>query len=120
MAVMDVLEAERLPENALATGRYLTAKLEALKSRHELIGDVRGAGLFLGVELVRDRETLEPATTEAGEVVNVMREAGVLASTDGPFDNAIKIKPPMVFGVREVDIFADELDRAIGALARRA
>jgi 4-aminobutyrate aminotransferase-like enzyme len=120
MAVMDVLEAERLPENALATGRYLTAKLEALKSRHELIGDVRGAGLFLGVELVRDRETLEPATTEAGDVVNLMREAGVLASTDGPFDNVIKIKPPMVFGVREADIFADELDRAIGALARRA
>jgi 4-aminobutyrate aminotransferase-like enzyme len=120
MAVMDVLEAERLPENALATGRYLTAKLEALKSRHELIGDVRGAGLFLGVELVRDRETLEPATTEAGDVVNRMREAGVLASTDGPFDNVIKIKPPMVFGVREADIFADELDRAIGALVRRA
>jgi 4-aminobutyrate aminotransferase-like enzyme len=120
MAVMDVLEAERLPENALATGRYLTAKLEALKSRHELIGDVRGAGLFLGVELVRDRETLEPATTEAGDVVNLMRDAGVLASTDGPFDNAIKIKPPMVFGVREADIFAGELDRAIGALARRA
>ena len=96
------------------TGRYLLKRLEALKARHALIGDVRGAGLFIGVELVRDRETLEPATKEAGDVVNRMREAGVLASTDGPFDNVIKIKPPMVFGEREADIFAEELDRALG------
>jgi 4-aminobutyrate aminotransferase-like enzyme len=120
MAVMDVLEGERLQENALTTGRHLKSRIEALAKRHELIGDVRGEGLFLGVELVRDRATLDPATKEAGDVVNAMRDNGVLASTDGPFDNVIKIKPPMVFGVREADIFAGELDRAIGALVRRA
>ena len=119
MAVMDVLEKERLQENALATGRHLTSRLDALATRHELIGDVRGAGLFLGVELVRDRATLEPATTEAGDVVNAMREAGVLASTDGPFDNVIKIKPPMVFGEREADIYAEELDRALAGAATK-
>ena len=119
MAVLDVLEGERLQENALTTGRHLKAQLAVLAARHELIGDVRGEGLFLGVELVRDRATLEPATTEAGDIVNLMREAGVLASTDGPFDNVIKIKPPMVFAVREADLFADELDRAIGGTVSR-
>jgi 4-aminobutyrate aminotransferase-like enzyme len=120
MAVLDVLERERLQANALTTGRHLKARLEALTRRHELIGDVRGEGLFLGVELVRDRATLEPATAEAGDVVNLMREAGVLLSTDGPFDNVIKIKPPMVFGVREADILADELDRALRGTSPRA
>jgi 4-aminobutyrate aminotransferase-like enzyme len=119
MAVLDVLEGERLQENALTTGRHLKAQLAVLAARHELIGDVRGEGLFLGVELVRDRATLEPATTEAGDIVNLMREAGVLASTDGPFDNVIKIKPPMVFGVREADLFAGELDRALGGTVSR-
>jgi 4-aminobutyrate aminotransferase-like enzyme len=112
---MDVLEREGLQENARTTGAYLLKRLELLKERHPLIGDVRGAGLFLGVELVRDRETLEPATTEAGDVVNRMREAGVLASTDGPFDNVIKIKPPMVFGPGEADILAEELDCTLGS-----
>jgi len=120
MAVLDVLERERLQANALATGRHLKARLEALARRHELIGDVRGEGLFLGVELVRDRATLEPATAEAGDIVNLMREAGVLLSTDGPLDNVIKIKPPMVFGVREADILADELDRALRGRSPRA
>ena len=118
MAVLDVLEAERLQENALTTGRYLKAQLARLAGLHALIGDVRGEGLFLGVELVRDRATLEPATAEAGDIVNLMREAGVLASTDGPLDNVIKIKPPMVFGVPEADLFVEELDRALGRVSR--
>ncbi|MCB2158778.1 MAG: aspartate aminotransferase family protein, partial [Rhodobacteraceae bacterium] len=63
-----------------------------------LIGDVRGRGLFSGIELVRDRATLDPATEEAGWIVNHIRQQGVLASTDGPLDNVLKFKPPMVFG----------------------
>ncbi len=118
MAVLDVLEQEQLQANALATGRHLKARLEALARRHELIGDVRGEGLFLGVELVRDRATLEPATEEAGNVINRMRDAGVLLSTDGPFDNVIKIKPPMVFGIREADILAGELGRVLDDFER--
>ena len=77
---------------------------------------MRGEGLFLGVELVKDRATLEPATEEAGRIANDMRDHGVLISTDGPFDNVLKIKPPMAFGLREADILADALD---AALARR-
>jgi 4-aminobutyrate aminotransferase-like enzyme len=70
------------------------------------------------VELVRNRATLEPATEEAGDLVNLMREAGVLLATDGPFDNVIKIKPPMVFGIPEAEIVVEELDRALGKLSR--
>ena len=117
-AVLDVLEDERLQAGALATGRHLKSRLQALASRHQLIGDVRGEGLFLGVEFVRDRATLEPATEEAGDLVNLMREAGVLLSTDGPFDNVIKIKPPMVFGIAEAEIMVEEMDRALGRLTR--
>ena len=119
MAVLDVLEAEGLQANALVTGRHLKARLAALAQRHELIGDVRGEGLFLGVELVRDRRTLEPATSETAELVNLLRDAGVLLSSDGPFDNVLKIKPPMVFGLREADIMADELDRALSRVSHK-
>lgn len=119
MAVLDVLEEEQLQAHALATGRHLKARLEALAGRHELIGDVRGTGLFLGVELVRSRATLEPATSETGDLLNLLRDAGVLLSSDGPFDNVLKIKPPMAFGIREADIMADELDRALSRLILR-
>jgi 4-aminobutyrate aminotransferase-like enzyme len=118
LAVLDVLEEEQLQAGALRTGRHLKARLEELTGRHQLIGDVRGEGLFLGVEFVRNRATLEPATEEAGDLVNLMREAGVLLSTDGPFDNVIKIKPPMVFGIPEAEIMVEELDRALGRLSR--
>ncbi len=113
MAVLDVIEKERLQEKALVTGNYLKQRLVDLAARHPLIGDVRGEGLFLGVELVRDHTTLEPATREAGEIINLMRDQGVLLSTDGPFDNVLKIKPPMAFGAGEADITTDTLDAAL-------
>jgi 4-aminobutyrate aminotransferase-like enzyme len=71
------------------------------------------------VELVRSRATLEPATAETGDLLNLLRDAGVLLSSDGPFDNVLKIKPPMAFGIREADIMADELDRALSRLSRQ-
>ena len=103
LAVLDVIEDETLQENALKTGAYLKAGLEALKSKHALIGEVRGSGLFIGVELVRDRETLEPAATEAFYVVERMKELGILSSTDGPLHNVLKIKPPLVFDRANAD-----------------
>ncbi|HEY2740097.1 MAG TPA: aminotransferase class III-fold pyridoxal phosphate-dependent enzyme, partial [Thermoanaerobaculia bacterium] len=109
MAVLDVLDEEQLQANARATGEHLKTRLRDLEQRHQLIGDVRGEGLFLGIELVRDRETLEPATEEAGTIINRMRDAGVLLSTDGPYDNVLKIKPPLVFGMREADVVVEEL-----------
>ena len=113
MAVLDVLEQEDLQHKARITGEHLKARFQALAEEHSLIGHVRGEGLFLGVELVKDHTTLEPATEEAGRIANFMREHGVLISTDGPFDNVLKIKPPMAFGLQEADIMADTLNAAL-------
>jgi 4-aminobutyrate aminotransferase-like enzyme len=79
-----------------------------------LIGDVRGAGLFLGVELVRDRSALEPAASEASHLVNRMKDRGILLSTDGPLDNVIKIKPPLVLTEDDVDMVVRVLDDELG------
>ena len=113
MAVLDVLEQEYLQHKARITGEHLKARFQALAEEHSLIGHVRGEGLFLGVELVKDHTTLEPATEEAGRIANFMRDHGVLISTDGPFDNVLKIKPPMAFGLQEADIMADTLNAAL-------
>lgn len=119
MAVMDVIEAEGLQDRARLTGDHLCAGLRALAADHPLIGDVRGRGLFLGVELVRDRDTLAPATAEAGAIANAMREAGVLISTDGPVDNVLKIKPPMAFAIPEADLLLTALEDALRGLRRQ-
>jgi 4-aminobutyrate aminotransferase-like enzyme len=92
--------------------------LRELQQRHDAIGDVRGEGMYLGVDLVTDRRSKTPATALAGDVVEVMRERGVLLSTDGPFDNVLKIKPPIVFTRDHADLLADELDLALTALWR--
>jgi 4-aminobutyrate aminotransferase-like enzyme/Ser/Thr protein kinase RdoA (MazF antagonist) len=109
-AVLDVLEEERLPERAERVGRHLRSGLWRLQERHEVLGDVRGSGLFLGVELVRDRSTLEPAPEEAGYVVNRLRERGVLTGTDGPHHNVLKLRPPLVFSEADADLFLETLD----------
>jgi 4-aminobutyrate aminotransferase-like enzyme len=111
LAVLDVLEEERLQENALTVGEYLLNGLR--RFRHELIGDVRGLGLFLGIELVRDRVTLEPASSEASRIVNRLRERGILTGTDGPHHNVIKLRPPLCFTKEDADRFIDVLDEVI-------
>ena len=110
LAVLDVLEDEGLQENARAMGELLLEGLRSLQSRHRILGDVRGRGLFLGFEMVKDPETLEPAASEASAVVNRMREDGVLLSTDGPLHNVIKIKPPLVFTAANADFFLSRLE----------
>jgi 4-aminobutyrate aminotransferase-like enzyme len=95
---------------AARRGPRLLDGLRELASRHSLIGDVRGAGLFLGVELVRNRETLEPADTEAAALVNCLKDRGLLLSTDGPYHNVIKIKPPTVLSDDDADMFVRALD----------
>ena len=116
-AVLDVIECEDLQPMALATGAHLMDRFHDMSKRHPLIGDVRGSGLFLGVELVLDRATLVPATDEADKIVNHMRQLGVLASTDGPLDNVLKFKPPMVFGRPEADRLLDATEAALNAFA---
>lgn len=111
LAVLDVIAEEDLQRNALVTGARLMDGFRGLMKRHALIGDVRGLGLFCGFEMVRDRQTLEPATEEANYVANRMRDLGILISTDGPFENVIKIKPPLCFDDANVDQVIATLDR---------
>ncbi|VVC95739.1 unnamed protein product [Leptidea sinapis] len=112
-AVLDVIEEERLMERANRVGNHLLSRCEGLKHKHRLIGDVRGRGLFVGVELVTDRETRTPATVEAKHVVNRMREEKILISRDGPDSNVLKFKPPMVFTTQDADRLVDTLDRVL-------
>src|SRR5216684_772048 len=110
LAVLDVLEEESLQQHALRVGTYLIEGLKVLQTRHALIGDVRGAGLFLGIDLVLDRETREPAPLQASYVVNRLRDCGILAGTDGPRHNVIKLRPPLVFSVADAELFVNTLD----------
>ena len=116
LAVLDAIEDDGLQENARVVGTHLLDRLSKLKRTHPLIGDVRGCGLFLGAELVRDRRTLEPAAEEAATLVEEMKERGILLSTDGPLHNVIKIKPPIVFSMADADRVADTLDEVLGSL----
>jgi 4-aminobutyrate aminotransferase-like enzyme/Ser/Thr protein kinase RdoA (MazF antagonist) len=110
LAVLDVLEDEQLQKNALQVGSYLIARLKALQSKHALIGDVRGSGLFLGLDLVLDRATPAPAPNRASYVVNRLRERGILTGTDGPHHNVLKLRPPLIFSQSDADLFVTTLD----------
>jgi 4-aminobutyrate aminotransferase-like enzyme len=113
MAVMDVIEEEGLQENAARVGKRLLEGLEGLMVKHPLIGDVRGRGLYIGVELVVDRQTLEPATEHADYIINRMRDHGILISTDGPLENVLKMKPPIVFSDNNADEVVFALDKIL-------
>ena len=116
MAVLDVLEDERLLENAGAVGDYTISRFEKLSDRHSLIGDVRGGGLFLAVELVTDRKAKTPATAETKRLINLMRERGVLISRIGLKNNILKIRPPMPFSRQHAALLVDTFDEAMADL----
>jgi 4-aminobutyrate aminotransferase-like enzyme len=88
--------------------------LKELAERRVLMGDVRGSGLFLGVDLVEDRESRAPAARQASYVVNRLREEGILAGTDGPYHNVIKLRPPLVFSEKDAELFVGTLDGILG------
>jgi 4-aminobutyrate aminotransferase-like enzyme len=113
MAVMDVIENEGLQENAYRAGKRLLDGLQGLLNKYPLIGDVRGRGLYIGVELVLDRETLEPATEHADYIINRMRDHGILISTDGPLENVLKMKPPIVFSEKNAVEIVIALDKIL-------
>jgi len=113
LAVLDVIRDEELQLNALETGAHLKAGLNQLKRSHRLVGDVRGEGLFIGIELIRNSETREPAGPEAARLVEQMKERGLLLSTDGPFHNVIKIKPPLVFSKKDAEFLVATLDSVL-------
>ena len=97
LAVLEEIEKHNLQKNAMVVGTYLVNLLQKLKLTYDLIGDVRGTGLYIGIELIRSNETLEPADWEASYIVERLKDMGVLLSTDGVYHNVIKIKPPLVF-----------------------
>lgn len=112
-AVLDIIIGDGLQQHANDVGHYFRDNLREVQQRHPLIGDVRAQGLYLGVELVRDRNTKEPARDEAFEVTELMKEEGVIVFPNGVYDNVLKIKPPMVFQRAHVDIYCEALDRVL-------
>ena len=115
LAVLDVIEEEGLMRNAQVVGDLMHAELEALSERHPLIGEVRSRGLLIGVDLVRDRTTREPAP--AADIVNAMRERGVLIGATGPGSNVLKIRPPLVLTAAEARQLAGTLEQVLEQLA---
>jgi 4-aminobutyrate aminotransferase-like enzyme len=115
LAVLEVVQEEKLQSHALQVGEHLLSGLRDLQQRHEIIRDVRGSGLFLGVEL---RNGNAPATSEANRIVNRMREHGILFGTDGPSHNVLKIRPPMPFSIEDADLLISTLAETLFVLFR--
>jgi 4-aminobutyrate aminotransferase-like enzyme len=113
LAVLDVVEEENILQNVHDVGEYLARGLNTLASRHDCIGDVRGKGLFYGVEIVRNRKTLEPAEEKAIGIREFLRENGILLSVTGRLNNVIKIRPPMVFTKPNAGLLLDKLEQAL-------
>ncbi|WP_085684117.1 MULTISPECIES: aminotransferase [unclassified Pseudomonas] len=113
MAVLDVMEEEKLWENAQVVGAHFKARLEALIDQYPLVGAVHGSGFYLGVELIRNRETLEPATEETTLLCDRLRELGIFMQPTGDYLNVLKIKPPMVTSRQSVDFFVDMLAKVL-------
>jgi len=113
LAVLDVIEQEKILQNVRHTGSFLGEKLKKLAGKHELIGDVRGKGLFHGVEIVLDQATREPGAAEAQQIREYLRGNGVLLSTTGPLNNVIKIRPPMVFSRSNAELLLEKLTQAL-------
>jgi len=116
-AVIDLIQEENLLANAAGTGAYLRQKLEELREKHALIGEVRGMGLMQALELVRDRKTKEPAVEETAQLMEAARENRLLVGKGGVFGNVIRISPPLNIGKADVDEFARALDRSLAQCA---
>jgi 4-aminobutyrate aminotransferase-like enzyme len=112
LAVLEVVQEEKLQAHALKVGEQLLNGLRELQKRHPLMGDIRGSGLFLGVELIKDGD---PATKEANRIVNAMRDNGILIGTDGPSHNVLKIRPPMPFSSSDADLFLTTFEKLLDA-----
>ncbi len=113
MAVLDVIEQEALMQNAAIVGEHLREGLEALGRINPLIGQVRGAGFFIGADIVRDGH---PVGDEAARIVNGLRARRVLISASGPRGNVLKIRPPLPFTLENADLFLNRLDQVLAEL----
>ncbi len=119
LAVLDVLEEEELIDNARLTGEIVVEGLNALKAKYDLIGDVRGDGLFFAVDLVTDRSEKTPDATAANWIVNDMRQRGVLISRIGQHDNVLKARPPLCFSAEQAEQLLTTLDASLNSLTRQ-
>ncbi|HEX7515771.1 MAG TPA: aminotransferase class III-fold pyridoxal phosphate-dependent enzyme [Chthoniobacterales bacterium] len=115
-AVLEVIEREKLQTNSLKLGGHLLDGLEKLKQRHNIIGDVRGKGLMLGIELVKDRATKEPAKAECAQVVESAREMGLLLGKGGLQGQTVRFAPPMCINQADADFLVEVLDRVFAGL----
>ncbi|MGG5290583.1 aminotransferase [Pseudomonas shirazensis] len=113
LAVLDVMQEEGLWDNTRKVGGYFKARLQALVDKHPLAGAIHGSGFYLGLELVRDRHTLEPATEETTTLCNRLRDLGIFMQPTGDYLNILKIKPPMCTTRASVDYFVDCVDRIL-------
>jgi alanine-glyoxylate transaminase/(R)-3-amino-2-methylpropionate-pyruvate transaminase len=118
-AVLEVIEREKLQDNALKLGTRIKGGLEKLKAKHAIIGDVRGRGLLLGIELVKDRSTKEPAGTECAEVIESARELGLLLGKGGLWGQTIRFAPPMCINQADADFAVEVFDAAFARLKHR-
>ena len=116
LAVLEVIEREHLQANALQLGNHILAGLNKLKEKHKIIGDVRGKGLLLGIEMVRDRVTKEPAKAECAQAVENARELGLLLGKGGLWGQTIRFAPPMCLTRADADFLLEVLDESFGAL----
>jgi alanine-glyoxylate transaminase/(R)-3-amino-2-methylpropionate-pyruvate transaminase len=117
LATLDVIDEEKIQQNALNVGTHLKLRLLELQEKHQLIGEVRGLGLMLGVELVRNRKRKDPASTEAAEVMQRCRERGLIIGKGGLKGNTLRIKPPMCITRDDADFIADCLDEVLGEIS---
>jgi 4-aminobutyrate aminotransferase-like enzyme len=113
MTVLDIMQQEELQRNARETGDHLKARLEALGQRFPLVGAVHGMGLYLGLEFVRDRETLEPATEETAAICDRLLDLGVIMQPTGDHLNVLKIKPPLCLARESADFFTEALETVL-------
>jgi len=113
LAVLDVIADEGLIENAGIIGGHIMDGLREIGNRHIQIGDVRGAGLFIGLELVRDRDAKEPAPEIASLLINRLRQRGILVGAAGPYGNTLKIRPPLCFTKDNADTFITACDEVL-------
>ncbi|HTP32188.1 MAG TPA: aspartate aminotransferase family protein [Candidatus Acidoferrales bacterium] len=116
-AVIDFIEEQRLMDNCTTTGAYLRGRLEELKDKHEIVGDVRGMGLMQAIELVEDRKTKVPATAQSALLLEAARENRILMGKGGLYGNVLRVTPPMNIGRSDVDQFIDALDKSLAACA---
>jgi 4-aminobutyrate aminotransferase-like enzyme len=117
LAVLDTIESEGLQENALQVGQHIVDRLWSLAEKHQCIGDIRGTGFFLALDLVADREDRAPATALAARLVNDLRNHGVLSGSIGPYANILKLRPPMVLSGEDADYMIEILDDSLSRVA---